>query len=1039
MTVHEVNGPDHASQLVTEILDRVKSANALSPVLFVTDNYRQGGQLVNQFIAEYLNSKNLKSIVGVSQITVDDLLEKFCDILDFDWTFERYEVAVSARVNLRLYSGQSFLDPKKLIPSTVSQIQKLVISYKWVDFEDSDLNKAVENSSSTKTAKDLFKFSKSINEDLAQQNILSPSRMLKLCQDPKSIAALSHHLKETYLIALTESCPKKVMDLIQAVSTDLSFSQLRIGETSAAQIEGAGNIEAASFPDVMTEVRAGVSKAIEFLLEAGKAEDVAILYSEESDYAKHLRFALDDAGLAWNGTAPDTFSTTKLAAFTLDALSLVLGVPPRKLDRKFLLRVIRSGLLKRQEDFAENFSWMSVERFIRENGFFNQAENWIPQLTKIASGEAELEKQLAEYELQPLDNEDPIEQTKRKLNDARAARVLLDLISKIQSFTDGIEQSKNALSEQAVMVSLLGLITSLAGDPKKRRLADAEKACFEAIDQLAQQVDTAASALSDAVIPQVVSKLQELFSTGNNFKKGPGIFVGNLTQHPLRQIRYQVLLGMSEGAFPRRRQEDPLSPDDLRTSLGVENEQSLPTSSSQVKTELRNVLSVLSSAKSVYVSFSRNGLIGQGSGNFTAAFDGNSITPTRISSFEDFVDLSPNAVTALDLQRKAVISQMSGADVDRKNYPGLDSAVALYSNEFGPLSGNIGSGLKMFNFANYLSASAVETYLKCPHKFFVTRILGFKFEDDDDEVETLRALDFGSMVHKSFELLHHYCVENDMMPDFGEPYSQAAIQAFKRIFNEQCDDIIQRGQAGWLPLFEQKRRNFLALTELYFELEHEFRSIAPRAKSNSPKIPLRADLQLRPHLAEFSFDSHGVIPLEIPVISTGGNAITLKFKGQMDRVDKSRPDVHAGVVDFKTSKAGTIVASKDELVQDLLYSHALRKNLVDFANVRFVSFAYITLNNPKDSRIKRIREVDKNLYIDEINGGFKANELIAKMNEVNQAQDAELLKILTRFVDANEKGLFPPFAESKSAGYCEVCADSFGDIRAEAIYKKVPK
>jgi RecB family exonuclease len=1039
MPKHEVTSPQEAVATVTSLLSKAKETTPLAPVFFVTDNYRQGGQLVTQYISEYLAAKCLSSVVGVSQVTVWGLVERFCEILDISWSNQKFEDAVSKTVNTKLYAGHSFLDPTTLIPSTVSQIQKLVLSYQWVDFEDENLIKTVMNSEASATSKKLFEFSKSVLSELAGKSIYSPVTIINFCKEPKNLAALTASLSDDYFVVLSQNCPSSFTGLLQSIVPAGHLNVLNLTSEVDLQNIDRTNLGVTSFPDVITEVRAAVARTVEYLLECGKPDDVAILYADSADYAKHLRFALNDSGIAWYGTDPDSLSTTKMAALTLDTLALASDSNSKSLDRKFILRVIRSGLLRRQDSFADNLSWMSVERLIRERGLFNQAENWMPQLQKLSESQDELEKELAEYQDSPTDYEDTVKELNRALNDARAASALLRLIRTFKAFIDGISSAKDDLSEQVVMISLISLLSDLVGAPAKRKLADSEKACFEALDLFTQQANSSVATVKASVIPFVYSKLQQIFSAGTTQKKGSGVYVGELAQHPLKEIKYQILLGVSEGAFPKRRQEDPLCPDTLREALGSDYVEVLPLTSEQSKSEVRAVLSVLSSAKSGSISYSRSGLVGQGSGNLSASLEKLGLQEECVYSFEKQVDSAPNATMSLDILRKTRLSSMTGLFEDRDTFPGLNSMVALASDEFGAFSGELGPGLRTFDFTKSLSASAIETYLKCPHKFFVTRILGFKFEDDDDEVETLRALDFGTLVHKSFELLHHFCVDNQMLPDFGDPYSEESINQFKRIFNEQCDEVIQRGQAGWMPLFEQKRRNFLSLTDLYFKLEHEFRSIAPKAKSNSPEYPLRSDLALRPHLAEFSFDSKGILPLEIEVTSSSGILSTLFFKGQMDRVDKSGPDLHAGVVDFKTSQAKSLVASKNELVQDLLYSYALRKNSADFSNVQFVSFVYLTLNNPKESKIVRLRDADKNLYIDEANGGYSNKELAAKILEANQAQDSQLMAILRRFVDANEAGLFPPFAESKSAGYCEVCAKSFGKIHAKSIYKKVPK
>ena len=141
-------------------------------------------------------------------------------------------------------------------------------------------------------------------------------------------------------------------------------------------------------------------------------------------------------------------------------------------------------------------------------------------------------------------------------------------------------------------------------------------------------------------------------------------------------------------------------------------------------------------AKSISLSFARDGLVGTGSGKVSPLVKSITNSPVvDIPSFEQFIDEQPNAVLSSDLARKAnIVDGANGSDV-HPLVAELQSAIALHSSEFGLYSGNIGRGTKAFDLEEkVLSASAVETYLKCPHKFLVTYGLGFRFEDDVDEI-----------------------------------------------------------------------------------------------------------------------------------------------------------------------------------------------------------------------------------------------------------------------------------------------------------------
>jgi ATP-dependent helicase/DNAse subunit B len=558
--------------------------------------------------------------------------------------------------------------------------------------------------------------------------------------------------------------------------------------------------------------------------------------------------------------------------------------------------------------------------------------------------------------------------------------------------------------------------------------------------QILGQLESASSSANvsndRAVAKALQTKVKQALRVSGTYRKGGGVFVGELNVSPLLCFDSLIVIGSSEGALPKRQLESPLISNEVCDILDELYPGMFPSTVELSRLEKVAAHSIFTSADQITFSFARSGLVGSGSGHLSPLLEKiPSLSIKSVSHFSEYTDAEANAVLPFDLARKTVLQGAAGSNTDRESQPGLDSAVALYSHEYGHFSGNFKVDVSSYLTDKVLSPSAIETYLKCPHKFFVTKILGFVFEDDDDEIEVFRASDFGTIVHSSFEQFHKLCLADNLLPNFGEAFTADAIEQFSLIFNQECDRAIAKGQAGWLPLFEQKRKTFLKNLNLYFALEHKHRSMSPGGQ-----VLLRDAFTLRPHLAEYSFDLDGLMPVRIPVEGTK-KTHDIQFKGRIDRADKSRSDYMAGIVDFKTSRAISITSSAEEHIQDLVYSYALRHNSADFSNTKIVVFSYLTINKEKESKLVNLREnypdgqpVDAAIFKSESEGGYSDTELPSKVQEHNAKLDGLLIAHLRSLIVAGETGNFPLNPESKSVNYCEVCSDSFGKANAKIIY-----
>lgn len=986
-------------------------------VTLIVDTYRNGHILQKQICFPANQGEELAT-AGLELLTGLDLVAFLAEKNDILWSAADQNRALSETVQRRLYRDQEFGQANKLMPGTVIAITDAVAKFNWVELEDDSIYARLNIDSLTPTAKKLLAFSLNVQKDLNAAENFTPARMLKLLRKNLDSIKLSGTAQELgTVIQLDSQLPHDFNEIILELTGSKNYVVFeKDNEATASQIVES---EVLSFPDVFTEVRHATAKIVQFLLQAENSRDIAVLYSDPQDYASTLMSALDDAGIEWFGPAKEQVANSRIAILVKDILDYASMPQDFYLDRKTIMRAIRSRILINSPSLPEEFSWYKAERFIKSKGFFNNSESWLPELNQISGGIEDLLVELAEAQKYP-EELDPINSAEDKLDDAYSALALKEIIQALAEFKESVNNQKSRISELEAAKKLKELIAFLTGATSSSLPALDAKALAIILETLGLGFGDEGEAKQNharALLTKITEALQNKgkYKTGNS-----GIFVGALNQHPALKFDYLVVLGCSEGAMPKRIQEDALIPDALKLGLPDVLRACLPDTNFAIKDAQSSISSVMRGAKSISLSFARDGLVGTGSGKVSPLVKSITSSPVvDIQSFEQFIDQQPNAVLRSDLARKANIFDSVNGQDSLPLVAELQSALALHSSEFGPYFGNIGLGTNAFNLAEkVLSASAVETYLKCPHKFLVTYGLGFRFEDDVDEIENYRANDFGTMAHTAWELLFSECSQKGMVPKEGDRFSEEAKSRFREIFKEQVQAAKNKGQAGWEPLFNERANQFLENVDKYFELEYEHRSKTPRV-SGTNSLELRAEFNLRPYLAEYSFDRDGLMYLSIQVPSDQG-PVTMNFKGRMDRLDLSSSGVSAGILDFKTGKSSTIRGSEEEHIQDLLYGHAMR-NSAEYPTIDLVTFHYLTMSTQDESELISLRKIPTEIFASEEDGGLGPEKIAEAIILHNQDMDKLLVAKLSLLAKAISSGTFAPNPDSKSAQYCEVC------------------
>jgi ATP-dependent helicase/nuclease subunit B len=193
------------------------------------------------------------------------------------------------------------------------------------------------------------------------------------------------------------------------------------------------------------------------------------------------------------------------------------------------------------------------------------------------------------------------------------------------------------------------------------------------------------------------------------------------------------------------------------------------------------------------------------------------------------------------------------------------------------------------------SPTRLETYAKCPFRYFSDKILKLKDEDED-----LRAMQKGS-------ILHH------VLQQYFDPHG-------KKDPKETAAEFIRR------EMEEGLRRHPMLWTEPYQEAldrREIFEMLLDFIRYETERLE---NASFKPHCVEYSFGNFG--EKHSPALEVSNEGETIGLRGRVDRIDTDKAKKFAVVIDYKRSSQ--FKASNLELgtaLQLPLYLLAAEKHL----------------------------------------------------------------------------------------------------------------
>ena len=318
----------------------------------------------------------------------------------------------------------------------------------------------------------------------------------------------------------------------------------------------------------------------------------------------------------------------------------------------------------------------------------------------------------------------------------------------------------------------------------------------------------------------------------------------------------------------------------------------------------------------------------------------------------------------------------------------------------------------------YLSASSLETYARCPFRYFLETVLALKQWEEPEQILTLLPRDRGVLVHAILYEFFSRLQQANQLP-LSTQRSDDEQQLLTQIAEEHFERFAQTRPVG-LPLLWELEREHL-LRRLYAFLQRERRtahSFCPAAFETF--FGIRSERVQHPHTIGGHVHSFGTeetgsggresertptpqfLPPNMPVPFRLDTGEEVQLRGRIDRIDISTEHIdlvqprQARILDYKTGRAPARCFAGGTTLQLALYLYAaqhLRPDL-DWVGAEYMS----------------------------VDGAAQPDKQSLTM-ETQAATLGTLRTIITRLAEGITTGLFFPAPDAcQSCAFPEICS-----------------
>jgi ATP-dependent helicase/nuclease subunit B len=644
-----------------------------------------------------------------------------------------------------------------------------------------------------------------------------------------------------------------------------------------------------SAPDPEDEVRA-VAREVQRRARDGAALGrIAVLARLREPYGRLVPEIFDAAEIPWTGTAPRRVADTAAARVLLGLLAL----PDDDFARDDVAAWLVSGPV-RDPDTGRHVNAARWDLLSREAGIVRGAAQWAERVVRRRNAiDEELtalraEREASEWQLERL------VATRGELTEL--ARFVAGLAEALQPPGTPTWQAFTAWARH--------LIDRYVGDDRHRaRWPDEELEAARRVDGVLVEL----GGLDALGSPVDVVRFRRALAAeldapaGRLGRFGSGVLVGSIDQAYAGDFDTVYVLGAIESGLPPRGREDPLLPDRERRAVG-----GLAPHASRRLEERRDFLATLAAAPERILVFPRADARAQrkrlpaqwvlesaralGAGDLTAeALRDHPATLWLdvVESFEGLVDAGEPASRTEYLLRSLRAWSDAGESLERHPLAGGDLAHGLTmgrtrsSQGASEFTGFIGASPALApGLSQPTSPTALQDWAACPFRYFLGRVLRLHEVPRPEETETISALEEGALIHG---VLEEFLRDGPPLAAPGQRWSAADQARLDALVARRCDDAEARGITGRRAPWILARRRITATAR-------RFLAVDERVRSALGVVPDRDGLE-----CAFGDDDE-------PVAAALGDGRTVRFRGRIDRLDRSPDGTRAVVYDYKTGR-----------------------------------------------------------------------------------------------------------------------------------------
>ena len=697
-----------------------------------------------------------------------------------------------------------------------------------------------------------------------------------------------------------------------------------------------------SVPDVAEEVR-GVVREIVAQARAGTRFPRMAVVFEDDSYASRIAEALELAGIPVSGPDRTALSDAPEGHF----ITGLLDIFRNDFNRLDVTAWLSSAPVKDPSSTrpVPAARWDAISR--KAGVTSSVSDSWVPRLKRFATNvakHAERSERLDEGRANEVD---------AAKSDAEYAAWLSEFIVSLSK-----RRPTNVEDSWTGFGKWLGQLVEdyLLVEDESEQKANAGKSQSTRLSTLVERLESLNTDGQQPMFEHCSGVLRDQLSRRSAGLKslGSGVYVGPVWTAAGCPFDTVFFMGMSEVNYPSYGHTDPLLPDPMKKLIDPNGEY-LKTTERRVEESHRAYVSVLESADRVFMYWP-SGIPGESREFGPARWFLSAVREISGERLLPAGDLAKGNIEGLTTRRRTDSQHLPAAEaadaheydvIGARNWKSGENEAELF-----PLSAeetSIGESVKFesgqesdtwteydgkINLGNDSaessltsttgSATAFETYAACPYRYFLSRRLHIEPTESPEPEMALDALTFGTLIHDVLEQFSLWRRDSK-----AEGLSRVELEKILRTetethFDALRDDTPGRSEGAWK----------IELSRAWLILRQWLR--------REPDTAGQPDMKQIE--AEYSFGSS--TPDSGPAVEVRtASGKTVKFRGQVDRVDISDDGSRVIVYDYKSgsntayAKLDTDPVKKGTKLQLPLYSKAVARKYPEsdiFASYWFV-------------------------------------------------------------------------------------------------------